>query len=414
LSVFLANISLASAEQKAQDGKESAKQVTISTIHAAKGLEWPVVFIPACFEGSIPHSRADDNDEERRLLYVGMTRAQALLYLSCPIKDTQRQETMMSSFLTHSGAGSFFEEHGPSMPPTAVTSLSVTLRRDCPTATVIEDLKKNLERDEDNYWPLTGDEPFEEQAKWDRGRNATALSGFTRAKPAAWATDSSFVTMQQPQSFSTASATMPTVGFTSVSARFDELMEQAQLQKVDKRAEHNTSTKDSAVPALKGRKRQIDDQGSIANFFAKKGKPLLESATTAVSRQLAPASQPLRDVSSNANSAPTRQPMPAYKPRSTPMFTRPTPPSRKAEEEGCENESKYVFLSSSPPRPEAEEEKCSTTASSGQERSQESSGQMRPASTMHSTTMSMAKAAPQRRVLGMRRSLHGWPPAKRS
>lgn len=402
LSVFLTNISLAAAEQKAQDGEAPTKQVTISTIHAAKGLEWPVVFIPACFEGSIPHSRADDNDEERRLLYVGMTRAQALLYLSCPVKDTQRQETIMSSFLTHKGANSFFEEHGPSMHTAAVTSLSVTLGRRCPTAVTINLLKKNLDRDEDNYWPLTGEEPFEEQARWERGKNAP---GFTSAKPAAWAN----TTMQQQQSFSTASATLTTIGFASVADRYHELMEQAKLQKIDNRAEQNA--KDPLVLAPKGKKRQIDDQGSIANFFAKKtNKSLPESEKPTFSQK---SQQPLRDVSNNANSAPpARQPLPAYKPRSTPMFTRQIPRNRIADEEGRANENKYVFLSSSPPRPEVEEEeKKLPGAVSGQEKPAE---QMRPASTMHSTTMSMAKVPPHRKVLGMRRSLHGWPPAKRS
>ena len=51
------------------------------------GLEWPVVFVPGVYQGSIPHSRAEDVDEERRLLYVAMTRAQGLLYLSFPSKN---------------------------------------------------------------------------------------------------------------------------------------------------------------------------------------------------------------------------------------------------------------------------------------------------------------------------------------
>jgi DNA helicase II / ATP-dependent DNA helicase PcrA len=88
LSRFLANVAL-SSEAKG-DGEGSRDQVTISTIHAAKGLEWPVVFIPAAYHGSIPHSRAEDTDEERRLLYVAMTRAMALLYMSCPMKNSQK------------------------------------------------------------------------------------------------------------------------------------------------------------------------------------------------------------------------------------------------------------------------------------------------------------------------------------
>lgn len=94
LSKFLANIMLATElqrEEMSADGEAVVQsQVTISTIHAAKGLEWPVVFIPSAYEGSIPHSRAEDTDEERRLLYVAMTRAQALLNISCPMKNPQR------------------------------------------------------------------------------------------------------------------------------------------------------------------------------------------------------------------------------------------------------------------------------------------------------------------------------------
>ena len=97
LSRFLANVALATEIQR-EDEKQSAerpqKLVTISTIHAAKGLEWPVVFIPSVYAGSIPHSRAEDTDEERRLLYVAMTRAQVLLYTSCPILNSQKGKFM--------------------------------------------------------------------------------------------------------------------------------------------------------------------------------------------------------------------------------------------------------------------------------------------------------------------------------
>ncbi|RAL63118.1 hypothetical protein DID88_004201 [Monilinia fructigena] len=81
LSRFLANVALASEVNKEEGQESSTPQLTISTIHAAKGLEWPIVFIPGAYQGSIPHSRAEDTDEERRLLYVAMTRAKALLYM---------------------------------------------------------------------------------------------------------------------------------------------------------------------------------------------------------------------------------------------------------------------------------------------------------------------------------------------
>ena len=93
LSRFLANVALATEHQRLENANEAEtvrqRQVTVSTIHAAKGLEWPVVFVPSAYEGCIPHSRAEDMDEERRLLYVAMTRAQALLYISCPETNSQ-------------------------------------------------------------------------------------------------------------------------------------------------------------------------------------------------------------------------------------------------------------------------------------------------------------------------------------
>ena len=67
------------------DDYEKGDRVSIFTLHASKGLEFPVVFIPGCEDGLIPlkfGSEEFDMDEERRLLYVGMTRAQSRLYLT--------------------------------------------------------------------------------------------------------------------------------------------------------------------------------------------------------------------------------------------------------------------------------------------------------------------------------------------
>lgn len=58
------------------------QKVTMSTCHAAKGLEWPVVFVPGVETDIFPFKRAENFSEERRLLYVAATRAQGLLYMT--------------------------------------------------------------------------------------------------------------------------------------------------------------------------------------------------------------------------------------------------------------------------------------------------------------------------------------------
>jgi DNA helicase-2/ATP-dependent DNA helicase PcrA len=72
------------ADQDSYEGDADAS--TLITLHAAKGLEFPVVFIAGLEEGLFPHSRALDDErqleEERRLAYVGITRAKRRLYLS--------------------------------------------------------------------------------------------------------------------------------------------------------------------------------------------------------------------------------------------------------------------------------------------------------------------------------------------
>ena len=68
------------------DQYDAAQQITLMTLHAAKGLEFPLVFLVGVEEGLFPHSRTllapDDIEEERRLCYVGMTRAMDTLVLS--------------------------------------------------------------------------------------------------------------------------------------------------------------------------------------------------------------------------------------------------------------------------------------------------------------------------------------------
>lgn len=83
---FLSAASLATDMDS--DDKDTPHYLTLMTLHAAKGLEFPVVFLVGMEEGVFPHKRVlfsmeqAEMEEERRLCYVGLTRAERLLYLT--------------------------------------------------------------------------------------------------------------------------------------------------------------------------------------------------------------------------------------------------------------------------------------------------------------------------------------------
>lgn len=87
LPEFLENVALVQSEYyEGERVKGDKNAVTLMTMHAAKGLEFPVVFIVGLEEGLLPHSRSlmdrEEMEEERRLMYVAITRAKEKLYLS--------------------------------------------------------------------------------------------------------------------------------------------------------------------------------------------------------------------------------------------------------------------------------------------------------------------------------------------
>jgi DNA helicase-2/ATP-dependent DNA helicase PcrA len=83
LEGFLSNASLASDLDNLEEGQQ---KVSLMTLHSAKGLEFPVVFLVGLEQGLLPHGRCIDDpialEEERRLFYVGVTRAQEQLFLT--------------------------------------------------------------------------------------------------------------------------------------------------------------------------------------------------------------------------------------------------------------------------------------------------------------------------------------------
>jgi DNA helicase-2/ATP-dependent DNA helicase PcrA len=108
LADFLAQAAL----HVADDELEPAGEVTLSTLHAGKGCEWDHVLIAGCCDGLLPHEHAlrrGEVDEERRLAYVGITRARRELALSWP-RTHRGRPAQASRFLAE--AGLWPAEHG--------------------------------------------------------------------------------------------------------------------------------------------------------------------------------------------------------------------------------------------------------------------------------------------------------------
>ena len=100
LSEFLQEVALLTS---ADDEDDERDQVQLLTIHAAKGLEWPIVFVAGLEEGTLPHERSlgtlEGVEEERRLCYVAITRAGERLYLSWAAGRVRGQQARPSRFL---------------------------------------------------------------------------------------------------------------------------------------------------------------------------------------------------------------------------------------------------------------------------------------------------------------------------
>ncbi|KAJ5834643.1 hypothetical protein N7447_000669 [Penicillium robsamsonii] len=392
LTRFLANVALATeitTKEEAKEGDQPTEKVTISTIHAAKGLEWPVVFVPAVYNGSIPHSRAEVVEEERRLLYVAMTRAQALLYLSIPIRQPRLGEgedgaTTLSPFLPPKLTKSRFRATGPSLHEKVVYAIADILRRPRPS---LEDIYKGLE-----FLPSTLDDRWTPEGEEDRSKIddiSTSHDASGEPNPKRRRSDMN----QGPKSTTYFSSTGSTIPIT-VSAGF-------------------TSARDY-IAANPEPAADADADAAGAN----KLKPLSSASRSLQKREPVPQppSRRYEGPPSQGQRSGARSIVPAPL-SSHRVQPRPLVPTRPTLEPTDSNGYTWLAAPSKPTLKPArvsmtQEQNGNNTSAGGTAEADEvkpdsSTRGFQPVSTFHSTTMSTIQQAP-RRTLGIRRSMNGW------
>ena len=102
LSGFLEEIALIADIDSVDENQD---YVVLMTLHSAKGLEYPVVFVVDANEGIVPHHKAGlpaDIEEERRLFYVALTRAKDRLHVAA-VKERYHRKTDVSRFVEEAG-----------------------------------------------------------------------------------------------------------------------------------------------------------------------------------------------------------------------------------------------------------------------------------------------------------------------
>lgn len=434
LSRFLANVALASEVKEEEDENTPACQVTISTIHAAKGLEWPVVFIPALYEGSIPHSRSEDTDEERRLLYVAMTRAKTLLYMSVPLKSSQGDQTVLSQFLSQVSLAPLLDQQGPSFPSSTIQSIAQTLRRQLPSPQSLTEAAVRLPSAEDDLYPIDGEEAhFDEGSSYSTKQDTSYTYGQMPAKRRRIEFGRS--ASDTVQDYGTKPGFTSTVSLYRSSSTTEHLVHKTNfisggsLLTVNAQAVNRTLGVDSAKDAGDDSKLKTagsqknnsqDGQGTLHGFFTradprprKEPIPVTSRAEPSKAPKSVPGSflaarrLPEPDTSSSGTKLPSDL---ANHRLGTGKSTRPKPVPH-VEEHARKD---YVFLSSSPPRPNSPAEKPATTLEQppGQSTRPPLMPSVRPAACMHTTTVANLQGGGPRKTLGIKRSMNGWPSQK--
>ncbi|KAJ9303322.1 hypothetical protein DTO271D3_1554 [Paecilomyces variotii] len=422
LARFLANVAL-STEVTAEEGDQPQEKVTISTIHAAKGLEWPVVFVPAVYEGIIPHSRAEDSDEERRLLYVAMTRAQALLYLSFPRRSsTTGEETTQTPFLTQRIVEFQFRTTGPKFHDKTVYGIADILRRDRPSQEAMLKGIDGLPSVEDNLWTPEGEEHPDTVTRWD-GSRTSVLDGEPPSKKRRSDQNqaiqtSSFVSASTYTMNNSSSFSIPATLSGGFSTAREHLATQNVVQPVSENRPENKATGIRSA----GRKTGLT-QGSISNFFGQpSSKNEASSQRVSASHQSLGMPDPSTERSTNLAGGQGAHPKYTIPPAMTKHRIQPRtwPPSRPAL--GASESNRYTWLTGPSTGTKVTEgkhqreneiavENQTGWVSDGIKNSSESIARVRPATTYHTTTMSMVHqqgSTTGRKTLGIRRSMNGW------
>jgi len=143
LEGFLANASLASDLDNLDDGQQA---VSLMTLHSAKGLEFPVVFLVGLEQGLFPHNRTIDDpvalEEERRLCYVGITRAQEQLFLA------HARERRLYGYREPAVRSQFLDE----LPEDLISSTLVKVKQQTPAASTENSTKSSNSTSKSKDW----------------------------------------------------------------------------------------------------------------------------------------------------------------------------------------------------------------------------------------------------------------------
>lgn len=405
LARFLANVALASDTQKKAQEQEVIPVVTISTIHAAKGLEWPIVFVPAAYNGSIPHMRSEDSDEERRLLYVSMTRAKALLYISCPLSSSSQgggqSEVELSPFVEP--VAKTFAKIGPALESDKLKAIGTILGRTAPTQEQIyNELPEGFSPNDD----LFPEDPSQQQAAADAdsGWDRLSTEGFGRKRPRLAVQSGNYQGNKEPQWARGYSTTMDQASTFTMASQLGSMIQGA--HQANAHSDENMGNTTAGPSSKRGTVRSAGQANLLS--FVKKGSNSASNDAEVTAPCFAASQHPKvphvkrdQDRETIAKTTPSG----TKRPLIDPGFLRHKVSSSKAvghtlpKKQETKSGKHYAQFSSSPPRPSTPDKEVeSGRAGENNENIPEPTSipTKRPAVSFHNTTM-------QKTIGGVRR-----------